>query len=437
LALLGLSVVLFGAYTVNRSAFLSRRMGDLGCYARAGWAVRVGADLYAVPDDTRFHYNYPPLLAIVMTPLADPPPGADTRGMVPFGITVAICYLLSVGFLILATHLLAGALEATATDPAVRAQPRGCRRWWALRLLPALVCSVPIAHTLVRGQVNLLLLLLLCGSVAATVRGQRFQGGVWLAGAICLKIIPAFLLLFPLWRRDGRYLAGCAAGLLIGLVVIPVAVFGPVRAWGYYEELSDVLIRPGLGVGGDQSRAHELTTVVATDSQSLLAAMHNTLYLDRSQRPAEASATVRLVSGAIGALLTLVALLVFGRKDRNDPIADVLFFGALVVNMLLLSPVCHLHYFCLALPLVTALLAARWERLGTLRLGAGLVVLFTVYLIASIWPQIPDRDIVRDAGLAMYATLLLWGVACTVLWRRRHAAPSEPGTTRPQMPLAA
>ena len=44
--------------------------------------------------------------------------------------------------------------------------------------------------------------------------------------------------------------------------------------------------------------------------------------------------------------------------------------------MLLLCPVCHLHYFCLAVPLVAGLLAARWERRPAPTLGPGLAVLF-------------------------------------------------------------
>jgi hypothetical protein len=71
-----------------------------------------------------------------------------------------------------------------------------------------------------RGQVNLLLLALLCGTAAATLRGRRFRAGLFLAGAICIKVIPAFLLLFPLWRRDGRCLLGCLFRLRILLLFL-------------------------------------------------------------------------------------------------------------------------------------------------------------------------------------------------------------------------
>src|ERR1700758_3205744 len=73
-------LVPFGVLVEYRSAFLQRRMTDLNCYLRAAWAVRQGgADLYTTSDDNGWHYNYPPLYAILMTPLADPPTQDWTR----------------------------------------------------------------------------------------------------------------------------------------------------------------------------------------------------------------------------------------------------------------------------------------------------------------------------------------------------------------------
>ena len=65
--------------------------------------------------------------------------------------------------------------------------------------------------------------------MAALVRGQRFRAGLCVAGAICLKIFPAYLLIVPLLRRDLRCLTGCAVGLFLGLVAIPVAAWGHAR----------------------------------------------------------------------------------------------------------------------------------------------------------------------------------------------------------------
>src|SRR5262249_2839279 len=128
--------VLFLLHVVNveiRSVFLQRRMNDLGVYLRAAWAVRTGHDLYAVTDNNGWHYVSPPLLAIVLTPLADAPAGEPQNGVLPWSVSVVVWHLLSVLCAIVAAHWLATALERTSTDVEVRSQKQGCWRWWAVR----------------------------------------------------------------------------------------------------------------------------------------------------------------------------------------------------------------------------------------------------------------------------------------------------------------
>ena len=120
------------------SAFLERRMGDLDVFLRAAWAVRTGGDLYAVTSDNGWHYIYPPLYAIFMTPLADPPREADTAGYLPIAVSVAICYLLNHLSLFAGAHVLASALE----DRAER-----CEFFDAASFLPALVDVASLAHS--------------------------------------------------------------------------------------------------------------------------------------------------------------------------------------------------------------------------------------------------------------------------------------------------
>jgi alpha-1,2-mannosyltransferase len=415
---------MFGLVVEKRSAFMQRRMTDLGVYLRAGWAVRTGQDIYDIKDDNEWHYQYPPPFAVLMVPLADPPPGADRTGMLPYAASVGIWYSLSLLCLIWGVHCLAGALEDRFTNPMARRTPWGCRRWWALRLIPILTCLTPICHTLMRGQVNLLLLALLCGMTAAMVRAQSWRAGLWLAAAICLKVIPAFLLLVPLWRRDARCLAGCALGLVLGLGVIPAAVFGVPRTLSYYREYDEKLLRPGIGAGTDQSRAKELIEMTANDSQSILAAIHNTIYPDRFQRPPHPTESLRWLNYLICGLMTAATLLAAGRRDPSTGTATALLMGTLVLNMLLLSPVCHLHYFSLSVPVVMGMVAVRWDRTEDPTLGLWLTVLMHGYLVANVLPNLPGLEVLRDLGLAMYATVFLWLVACVLLWRQRAKTTS-------------
>jgi len=415
--LIGLIIIVFtllGIAVVMRSALMKRRMGDFGCYARAAWAIRSGTSIYDATDDSGFHYNYPPLLAILMTPLADAPQHAAPHPQLCYGITILVWYLLSLLLLAIAVHWLAGALEEGSS---LWGAPSESPAWWALRLGPVLVCAVPVGHTLVRGQTNLLLLCLFCGLIACAARGQSYRAGLCLAGSILLKVFPVYLLIYPLWRRDYRCLAGCAIGLTIGGIAIPVAVLGLPQTLACYRQFGEVTLGPALAVSADSSRSHELIAATATDSQSFQVTLHNTLHPARATRPAFPDAWVRWTARLAGGVLTLITLLA-GRaaKSAND---TCLVYAGLIIITLLLSPVCHLHYFCLAIPLLMALMVTTWRRRQDHRLGIGLTALFAVFALGNLVPTLPGCELLRDLGLAMYVALGLWLMAVVTLKSRR------------------
>jgi alpha-1,2-mannosyltransferase len=437
--LLGLFVVIvvaFGCLVELRSAFLSRRMGDLGCFLRGGWAVSSGNDLYDVTDDNKWHYNYPPLYAILISPLADPPRGYDTSGYVPYAASVAIVYVFSLLCLILAAHWLASAIEESSADPSWRDQPRYCRRWWALRLWPVLVCLPPVGHTLMRGQVNLQVLAILCAAMACWLRSQNVRAGAWLAFAICIKVIPAYLLVYPLWKRDVRTLTGCALGLFLGLVVVPAVYMGPSEAKVSYERYAKVFFGPLLKLSDDTSRQAEILGVNATDSVGVRNALQNWSHPDRLTRPEEHSSQVTWSYRGLGALMTFLvlwpgtfgrALSAWGRLEQ---------FSALILLMAIFSPVCHSHYLAFCLPTATCLLARSWQNRDDLRLGVGLASLFAIFVVTNVLPSLPDWEILRDRCLALFGTLPLWAASVAQLWKREmdvSATVAEPTRETPRL----
>jgi hypothetical protein len=425
--LIGLAVLLlaFGCLFELRSALMQSRKGDLNVFLRAAWAVRAGEDIYEATDDNDHHYHYPPFLAVLLVPLADPPAGCARPGVLPYAVSVAIWYVLSIVLLAAALDLLATALEATLYAPPARPRP-GCRRWWALRIYPLIACLPAIGGALMRGQVDMILLALFCGMMACALRGRSVAAGLLLAAAISIKVIPAFLLLYPLWKRDTRWLVSCAAGLVVFLIVVPTAVFGPRQTMAYYQEWDELVLRPGLTKRGDQTRAEELTNVTGTDSQSFVAVAHNLRYPTRP-RPAMASSGERLLHWALGGFLTLTTLALASRArraGRDGTIESVLFIASLLLLMLLTSPVCHLHYFSMSTPLAMGLLAASWKKRGhSTRLTPGLIALFAFNVVANAVPRIPGMEMTRDLGLATLAGLTLWAWACATLWK---AAPPSP-----------
>jgi hypothetical protein len=420
--LLGISFVLLLFPIELRSAFLKRPMTDLQVYLRAAWAVRTGHDLYSIIDDNKWHYHYPAVFAILMVPLANTPAGEHQAWWhLRMHESVFIWHFFTLICLFVSAHWLASALEEKSKNLSLRSQPRFCARWWALRVWPVLALIAPVSQTILRGQVNLLVLALLCAMMAAALRGQSWRAGIWLAGAICVKLIPAFLLLYPLRRRDWRWLGGCTVGLFVGLALIPSVVFGPRKAWDYTLEWSNVLMRPVLNRGGDHARDKELVEATATDSQSPLRIIHFAMYPHLATRPADAAPWVRQAHWLIGGLLTIGTLWSMGRRNLAGT-ELVIGMGALIIVMLMLSPVTHQHYLCLMLPSVAGLIVWAWEKHGPVWLTGVLLVLLPFMSVAMAVPFIPGFGVLRDHGLPGFTAILLLGISCIVLHRASQAS---------------
>src|ERR1019366_2612981 len=239
---------------------------------------------------------------ILLTPLADPPCNGDPSGYMPYAASVAICYLINLLSLLMGVHTFASALE----ERVLGAGPVYCRRWWMLRLLPVLICFLPIGHTLMRGQVNVIVLAALCAALAGWIRGQSFRAGMWLALAICIKVIPAYLLVYPLWKRDGKALAGCAVGCFAGLVLMPLLAFGPTKTLTHYETYSNAFFGPFFGVSDDNRSKEEIAT---TDSIGVKNALHNWMYREPNQCPEEMHSAGKVAYLLLGFAMTLLTLL--------------------------------------------------------------------------------------------------------------------------------
>jgi len=153
------------------------------------------------------------------------------------------------------------------------------------------------------------------------------------------------------------------------------------------------------------------------------------MYPNPATRPPKPSTAVRCAHWLVGGFLTIVTLLV-GRR-REDAPAVTIRLGALIVIMLLLSPVCHLHYFCLSLPLVMGSLAAVSEKQHLAK--RAMYALTILYGLANALPHFPKFQLLRDCGLATYAALLLWLAGMIILSTRSWSASArldQPGNVQ-------
>lgn len=409
----GLFVAAFSAVVVIRSAYQQSRKTDFGVYARAAWAVRAGEDLYSVTDDNGWHYCYPPAFAILLAPLADPDSGADRGGYLPYGVSTALWIAFTVLCLAYTVHALAAAVLPD--------EPRFSRRWWYARTGPVYIALGGIGITLSRGQVNLFVVALIAGMFAAVVRGRRSLAGVLLASAAAVKVIPAVFVLFPLARRDARTIAAAAVAGVVLLFALPAALWGPGGAVDVNLKVWNSVVAPGAGAGGDGARAKELTDATATDSQSVLAAVHAWRHPDPDRRPTEADGTTKAIHWAVAGSFLLGTAAFAVRAPRN-PADQLLVVGQLSALLILMTPVSHMHYYGFALPLVCAVwLKGIGDDARRIYPEARALVPLVLWGVLTAVPLFPGSacEFLRQRGLGGLATAGLWFSAGRML---RHAA---------------
>jgi len=457
----------FGCLQERRTALRQAPMTDLSVFCIASGAIWSGENPYAIPDWHGWHYQYPPAMAILFLPLAEPVPLPLLQDLVPqpplappplppFGLpplplmaltplelppgefrtvantpwgygiegknyyglhavnahfffAVAAWYVVSLLGILLSAHALACALEGNKfrSPPPVDAHTR--RRWWWRRLLPLAICAGSLLTDLSRGQADILMLTAIAIGLYFVAAGKPFKGGMCLAFPATVKLFPPLLLAYPFLRRQWRLAAGVVAGLLIFLAVLPLVTLGPKRTTELYQCWIEVLAKPALGHGSDTSRARELTGMSSTDNQSLLATIHNWTHhsLPRDMRPPEAAAWERNTVYAAGAFMILGVLCVMGFRRTDSPHELLVIAGLLIGIALVTSPIVHNFYYLLMLPLVAALVDLSLAQEGRSGGNWKWILLLAAFMLTDLLARMPGiGPRVRDYGLTTLS--LLW-----------------------------
>jgi hypothetical protein len=132
-----------------------------------------------------------------------------------------------------------------------------------------------------------------------------------------------------------------------------------------------------------------------------------------------------------------MTLLAAGWSRKSNPQREALTLGALIIVMVLASPVCHLHYFCLTLPLIIGMLAVAMTRQDSARQLYSFLGLLAVNILCTTLPIFPGMDLLRDHGLATVGTLLLWATGLGMLVFARGATSTVSKTVASGDALAA
>ena len=355
------AVLAYGYLDARRRARVDRgprhHRTDFTVYQVAAEALRDGTDPYEARNPRGYRYVYPPLLAVLLQPVAkmEPPDAA---------------YL----FFILSAALLAWSLLMLARLRPWRDRPLG----WAPVLLALGLCFGFAHQGFQRGQITHALLALQVGAFALALR-QRFVGaGLALGFASVLRLtplLPAGVLGLGLlamvrtrgWRPVLRYSGGLAAALLLGIVVIPWASLGASRAQEVTErwvEVTRAIYTPGTGAKASLEKDYAINEFRFKNQAPRRVAMTYAGWIEGAgferERPALSSGATRGAEGVSTgvALFVLLAAAWLGwswLRRPETPQAALAYMLAVALPVLVTRYTWPTH-FLMVLPLLAILL---------------------------------------------------------------------------------
>jgi alpha-1,2-mannosyltransferase len=200
----------------------------------------------------RYAYPNPPIMALILKPIAQLPPLLGSLTWFYLKLAMAVC----------AVYWVFRIVQGEGTPfPA-----------WA-KALTILFSLRPIMGDLSHGNVNLFILFLVVGSLYAFHRGRDLLAGSTLALAIACKVTPALFVPYFVWKRSWKALGGCLLGLLLFLFLVPGACLGGGRNLTLLDSWVNQMITPYV-VSGTVTSEHSnqslpgLVFRLATDNPS-------------------------------------------------------------------------------------------------------------------------------------------------------------------------
>ncbi len=379
-------IVLAGGLIVLWTAFIALAwfMSQSGNYGRIDYRVYYeaaqqlnhGQPIYQGTEG--MIYLYPPLLAQILMPLAA-------------HLTVDQVWVLWFSFNVL---LLTGTVVVLS-----RQLPR--RRMWLLVPLFALMLE-----GLYIGQVTILLLALFAGAWLAVKRERRLTAGALLALATWIKVFPVVVILYFLWKRDWKVVAGAlVGGFALGALQVAVS--------GIEQMVSMAHTLFALNEAGQSWTLVRNASVLGFTTQ---------LFGTNPQvTPLIVSPTLYLITRTL-IMLALIGSFLFVTARSND---FDLGYGLAILTSMLISPT----LFPVSMPplLLTYFLLLRPPRLTPRR--AGFVLLASMGLLCYWLFVIGYTGIPPISGVVLsfgfYVLIITWSVNAWLLWRSHPVAEPE------------
>jgi alpha-1,2-mannosyltransferase len=240
----------------------------------------------------------------------------------------------------------------------------------------------PLASTIGSGQVNLIVLFLLCIMWAALKRKNELWTALSLTLAVLVKVTPAIFLLWFLLKRQYsiiRYVA-----LMFSAVILGVCLIWPSSLHWWVEWLT--LVAPTGAYGREIwhlfSPAHPLNQSI----NGAILRLGNVLSLNQS--------ATSILAYTLSTVLVVIALFVVRRASSRmiESLRLALEINLFVLLMVLVAPLSWHHHLVLLLPSVVlgislALRRRGWKSIAWLTVAGGLTGLLIWYTPLSLSVQ--------------------------------------------------
>jgi hypothetical protein len=412
LTMLAIVIVAAGLYIAGKSGGdpLAYR-NDFNVFYHAAREVLAGRDPYQSSLAEWTPYLYPPLLAIVLAPLA----------LFPLPVAAYVWFLIN-AVSIIAAALMSARLgrDDESTNEGKVAGSEGGPVAPLVAALSLLIVARFVLDNFSLGQVNPLLAALAAAHVYLYSRDKKIASALVLSIAVSIKLTPLVLIAYHVARRRWKF-AAAALATCVALTALSFVPLGS-RAPEAFQIFVNRTIKNEQGYdladAGNQSLRGALARLTLDSTGTL-----DQVATDLSRRPFD---TLTLM---ISFLLFAVAMIA-GSRARTELLAAAPF----VCCVVLLSPLSwKAHFVMLILPVV-CLVAEALRARGTRRaiLIAVLAVIFVLFNLTS--PRVIGLQSAEWAdahSLVFIGALLIFGAS---LWTPhvRAALHGHPRSPDPQ-----